>query len=50
MPRATDTLFEACPAMNASAALSEGFGKPDMPPYCLSPAKPSRLPVSSLCV
>ena len=50
MPSATETLFEAWPAMKASAPLSEGFGKPDIPPYCLSPAKPARRPVSSLCV
>ena len=50
MPRATETLFEAWPAMKASASLSEGFGKPEMPPYLRSFSKPSRRPVSSLCV
>ena len=50
MPSATATLFEACPAMKASASLSAGLGKPETPPLWRSLAKPSMRPVSSLCV
>lgn len=33
IPSATETEFDACPAINASSSLSDGFGKPDSPPY-----------------
>ena len=50
MPSATETEFDAWPAMNASCTLSFGLGKPESPPNCRSVGKPESRPVSALCV